>query len=221
MSSKLLLGFYVAAAAVAVFVLLWILRKPGEEESEDPKDLSVSLPYFHHAGAYISAGLVATILVYLTFSNYTLGTDRQWWLLDMFDSTMVKPYEAPMGSPVEGTVSSRYVQNYNRYLPEANDLLAPEGADVVHGERMYNTYCAPCHAAAGKGSGPVAKRAKTIPGIPLSSTSAKSEGYLYLTIRNGGAMMPAYSWAMEDDEMWDVVAYLRSLFPAPVLEVEE
>jgi mono/diheme cytochrome c family protein len=221
MSSKLLFGFYVAAAAVAVFIVLWILQNPGEEESEDPKDLSVRLPYFHHAGAYISAALVAATLTYLAFSNYSLGTNRQWWMLDMFDSSMVKAYEAPMGTPVEGTVSSRYVPNYNRYLLEANDLVAPDGADVVHGERMYNTYCAPCHAEEGKGFGPVSKRAQTIPGIALSGSSVKSDGYLYLTIRNGGAMMPAYSWAMEDDEMWDVVAYLRSLFPAPVLEVEE
>ena len=59
----------------------------------------------------------------------------------------------------------------------------------------------------------------------MSSSSAKSEGYLYLTIRNGSAIMPGYSWAMNDEEMWDVVAYLRSLFPAPepepVAEVEE
>ena len=53
------------------------------------------------------------------------------------------------------------------------------------------------------------------PGIPLSGTSMQTEGYLYLTIRNGGAIMPSYYWAMNDAEMWDVVAYLRSLFPAP------
>jgi mono/diheme cytochrome c family protein len=221
MSSKLLLVFYVAAAAVSVFIILWILRKPGEDDTEGVNDLSVSLPFFHHAGAYISAGLVVTTLAYLAFSNYTLGTTRQWWMIDMFDSTMVKAYEAPMASPVEGTISSRYVANHNRYLPEANELVAPEGGDLAHGERMYDTYCAPCHGAEGAGSGPVAQRAKTIPGLPLGSTSARSEGYLYLTIRNGGAMMPAYSWAMEDDEMWDIVSYLRSLFPAPVLVVEE
>lgn len=221
MSNTLLLGYYAAAAAVAVFVILWVIRKPGEDESEETTDLSVSLPYFHHTGAYLSAGFVVVTLAFYFFTNYTMGTDRQWWLIDMFDSSMVKAYEAPMASPADGTVSDRYVQNYNRYLPEANELTAPEGADVVHGERMYNTYCAPCHAVEGKGFGPVAKRSGTIPGIALSGSSTKSEGYLYLTIRNGGAVMPAYSWAMDDAEMWDVVAYMRSLFPAPVLEVEE
>jgi mono/diheme cytochrome c family protein len=221
MSNTLLFGYYAAAASVAVFIILWIVRKPEDEESEEHKDLSVSLPFFHHIGAYLSAGFVVLSLAYFFFTNYTMGTTRQWWLLDMFDSTMVKAYEAPMASPADGTVSDRFVQNYNRYLPEANDLEAPDGADVVHGERMYNTYCAPCHAVEGKGFGPVAKRSGTIPGIALSGSSGKSEGYLYLTIRNGGAVMPAYSWAMEDKEMWDVVAYLRSLFPAPVLEVEE
>jgi mono/diheme cytochrome c family protein len=221
MSNTLLLGYYAAAAAVAVFIILWIIRKPGEDESEETTDLSVSLPYFHHTGAYLSAGFVVVTLAFYFFTNYTMGTDRQWWLIDMFDSSMVKAYEAPMASPADGAVSDRYVQNYNRYLPEANELTAPEGADLAQGERMYNTYCAPCHAVEGKGFGPVAKRSGTIPGIALGGSSSKSEGYLYLTIRNGGAVMPAYNWAMDDAEMWDVVAYLRSLFPAPVLEVEE
>jgi mono/diheme cytochrome c family protein len=175
MSKTLLIGYYFAAAAVAAFIILWIIRKPGEDDSEETTDLSVSLPYFHHTGAYLSAGFVVVTLAFYFFTNYTMGTDRQWWLIDMFDSSMVKAYEAPMASPADGTVSDRYVQNYNRYLPEANELTAPEGADLAQGERMYNTYCAPCHAVEGKGFGPVAKRSGTIPGIALSGSSGKSE----------------------------------------------
>ena len=128
-----------------------------------------------------------------------------------------------MGLPVDGTISSRYVENHNRFSAEAASLKAPDGSDADNGERMYNTYCAPCHAAQGEGNGPAAKRSGTIPGIALSGSATKTEGYLYLTIRNGSAIMPGYSWAMADSEMWDVVAYLRSLFPAPepVAEGEE
>jgi len=223
MSSTLLNGYYLAAAAVAFFLIRWSLRKPSEEDDSEDENLGVSLPHFHHTGAYLSGALVAIGVTYLAFSNYSIGTSRQWWLLDMFDSTSVKPYEAPMGLPVPGTVSSRYVENHDRFSPVAATLAAPEGADAENGERMYNIYCAPCHAGEGKGNGPAAKRAGTIPGIGLSATGMQSEGYLYLTIRNGSAIMPGYSWAMDDDEMWDVVAYLRSLFPAPepVAEAEE
>ncbi len=42
-------------------------------------------------------------------------------------------------------------------------------------------------------------------------TGFKSDAYLYLTIRNGGALMPSYSYAMDDDEMWAIVSYIRTL----------
>lgn len=223
MSSKLLIAFYVAAGALAFLIIVWMKRKPSEDETREVKNLAVKLPHFHHTGAFISAGVVAVTLVYLAFSNYSIGTTRQWWLLDMFDARGVKPYEEPMRSPAAGSVSTNHVVNYDRMTDEGKALSAPTEGDAENGERMYNIYCAPCHAEEGKGNGPVATRAKTIPGIPLSGTSMQTEGYLYLTIRNGGAIMPSYYWAMNDAEMWDVVAYLRSLFPAPaaVAEVEE
>jgi mono/diheme cytochrome c family protein len=223
MSGNLLIGYYFAAAAVAFFLILWMLGKPSDEDTDEDKNLSVALPHFHHTGAYLSGAIVLLTATFLAFSNYSIGTTRQWFMIDMFDSTMVKPYEAPMGLPVDGTISSRYVENHNRFAPEAANLVAPEGTDAANGKRMYNTYCAPCHAAEGKGNGLAAKRSGTIPGIALSGSAMKTDGYLYLTIRNGSAIMPGYSWAMADSEMWDVVAYLRSLFPAPepVAEGEE
>jgi len=227
MSTKLLVWYYIAAAGVAIFVILWMLKKPSEEakEREEVKDLGVTLPHFHHTGAYISGAVVFLVLTYLAFSNYSIGTTRQWWLIDMFDARSVKAYEQPMRLPADGAVPTNFVPNANRNIPaEANGLLNPHEVDLVDGERNYDIYCAPCHAAEGKGNGPVAKRSGgTIAGIPLAGSMARSEGFLYLTIRNGGALMPSYGWAMDDKEMWNVVAYLRSLFPAPepVAEVQE
>ena len=215
MSSKLLIAFYLAAGALAFLIIVWMKRKPSEDETREVKNLAVKLPHFHHTGAFISAGVVAVTLVYLAFSNYSIGTTRQWWLLDMFDARHVKPYEQPMRTPAVGSVSTTHVVNYDRMTSEGRALSAPIEGDADNGERMYNTYCAPCHAEAGTGNGPVAVRAKTIPGIPLAGTAMQTEGYLYLTIRNGGAIMPSYYWAMTDAEMWDVVAYLRRLFPVP------
>ncbi|MBA2321438.1 MAG: cytochrome c, partial [Deltaproteobacteria bacterium] len=30
----------------------------------------------------------------------------------------------------------------------------------------------------------------------------RSDAWLYLTIRNGGGIMPPYGWGMNDTEMW-------------------
>ena len=93
MSSKLLIAFYLAAGALAFLIIVWMKRKPSEEETREVKNLAVKLPHFHHTGAFISAGVVAVTLVYLAFSNYSIGTTRQWWLLDMFDARHVNPQE--------------------------------------------------------------------------------------------------------------------------------
>jgi mono/diheme cytochrome c family protein len=68
-----------------------------------------------------------------------------------------------------------------------------------------------------------------LPGVvPLAGTAGvarlRTDGWIYLTIRNGGAVMPSYGWAMSDEEMWAVVAHVRTLAngayapPAPTPE---
>lgn len=160
--------------------------------------------------------------VYMAFSNYTLGTDRQWWLIDMFDSASIKAYEAPMAPLPDGVVSrNRYVPNSNRYSPEGRALQNPYPVDeaaLASGKWGYTTYCAPCHGVDGSGGGPVTdttdgKKRFMAPGSALASGMTKlyPDGHLYLTLRNGGALMPGYGWAMTDQELWSVVAYLRTL----------
>ena len=67
----------------------------------------------------------------------------------------------------------------------------------------------------GENLGPVAQPGR-FPGVIAISGAAgvaklRTDGYLYLTIRNGGAVMPYYGWAMDDAEMWSIVQYVRTL----------
>jgi mono/diheme cytochrome c family protein len=54
-----------------------------------------------------------------------------------------------------------------------------------------------------------------MPGVPLVGAAgvakARSDGYLYLTIRNGGVIMPSYGLQLSDEEIWSVVSYVREL----------
>jgi mono/diheme cytochrome c family protein len=173
-------------------------------------------------------GLITGLMGYLVFAftNYTLGYPYQWWLLDMMDSQSIKAYETKMGLVPEGAVSrNRYVPNADRLTPAGQAMTNPFAVDddlLATGEWSYGVYCAPCHNTDGLGNGPVtqndpAKGQKRfmVPGLALVGPSGvakmRSDGYLYLTIRNGGAIMPAYDWALEDREMWATVAYLRTL----------
>ncbi|MFT4979911.1 MAG: mono/diheme cytochrome c family protein, partial [Myxococcota bacterium] len=97
--------------------------------------------------------------------------------------------------------------------------LAPGGRAsdevLVTGEQMYNAYCTACHGKAGAGGAPVAERGYPAAPPNLSgegnSSQIRSDGYIFLTIRNGGAIMPSYSYGMSDEEIWSVVAYIRTL----------
>ena len=115
---------------------------------------------------------------------------------------------------------------WDRNTPEGVALDNPldvngQTADAVlqTGERMFSVYCAACHGAQGGGGAPVADtnvKGRYPAGPPKlsgdgNSSKSRSDGYIFLTIRNGGNIMPSYSYAMSDEEIWSVVSYIRTL----------
>lgn len=166
-----------------------------------------------------AAGIAVLVL---GTSSVALGLP---WDIDMVDTVIVKGYERAMPGPPAGVVAQPniaspmgYAPNLRRESPEAQALANPlpdDEATRLRGKVMMETYCAPCHGADGVNLGPVAAPGR-VPGVvplagPAGISKLRSDGWIYLTIRNGGAIMPAYSWAMSDAEMWSIVRYLRTL----------
>lgn len=102
-------------------------------------------------------------------------------------------------------------------------VLAPPGhgagPDVGRGKATYGELCAKCHGSSGKGDG---KEAATLAVKPKDLTDCQrmsgfTDDQLFGVIKEGGPAgglakdMPGYAAALEDDEMRDTVAYLRSL----------
>ncbi|HXG52634.1 MAG TPA: cytochrome c [candidate division Zixibacteria bacterium] len=94
--------------------------------------------------------------------------------------------------------------------------------DAKAGKKRYDASCAGCHGTSGKGDGPAAAALNPKPqdhtdGKIMNSLSDK---YLFDIIKNGGAavkkspVMPA-SKTLTDQEIWDLVAYIRSLAKPP------
>jgi mono/diheme cytochrome c family protein len=82
---------------------------------------------------------------------------------------------------------------------------------VENGRRLFGIYCALCHGADGKGSGPVAAKFVPPPDLTLATFQQRTDGFLYGTIRMGGPLMPPYAEVLSTRERWDVVNFLRSL----------
>ncbi len=97
----------------------------------------------------------------------------------------------------------------------------PAEADLARGSATYKELCAKCHGAEGKGDGRDAATLKTKPRDFRDCARMKkfADGDLFLAIKEGGeaaklsADMPSYSDAMEDDEIQDLVVFVRSLCP--------
>lgn len=94
-------------------------------------------------------------------------------------------------------------------------------ADVARGGATYKELCVKCHGAQGRGDGAEAATLKTKPRDFRDCPRMKNftDAELFRVIKDGGeagglsADMPSYSDAMEDDEIQDLVAFVRSLCP--------
>ncbi|MBW1879045.1 MAG: cytochrome c [Deltaproteobacteria bacterium] len=96
--------------------------------------------------------------------------------------------------------------------------MAAESSDIQHGGAVYGTYCAVCHQMDGRGLG------GTLAGdfVGDSSRLAKSDAELLEVIRDGrigtvGAM-PPWSQSLSEQEMVDVLAFVRATFQAELAD---
>lgn len=146
------------------------------------------------------------------------------WDIDMADSEALDAYRLHMRPLPEGVVAQenilspmRFTPRLDRTTPEGQALTAPIPATpevLAEGQRMWGIYCTPCHGD-GENLGPVAEPGRFPGVVPISGPAGvakmRSDGWIYNTIRYGGAVMPAYGWAMNDHEMWSIVHYIRTL----------
>ena len=92
---------------------------------------------------------------------------------------------------------------------------------VERGAAVFAMNCASCHGESGAGDGPLAG---TLPAPPANFTvhvPFHPDGVLFAWISDGipGTGMPAWSGALDERELWDVVNFLRAGFdPAAELQ---
>lgn len=115
----------------------------------------------------------------------------------------------PSVQPDPSTPPSQYQDLSN---PLANDTTA-----AAQGEEIYTANCASCHGENAEGEGPAAAALDPQPANLAENQTALSDGYLFWRIVEGGAMdpfnsqMPAWQGTLNDDQIWQVITYLRSL----------
>ncbi len=100
---------------------------------------------------------------------------------------------------------------------EANQRANPVAASeqsVNNGRQIYQTHCASCHGADGEGDGPAGKALKP-PAANLKAMAPRhSDGDLAWKIAEGRGAMPSWKASLSENDIWDVVNYIKRIASA-------
>lgn len=100
-------------------------------------------------------------------------------------------------------------------LPGPGRLLAQDGTgEPIPGKMLYEWHCARCHGPGGWGDGPQAKELRVPPANFHSVMSRRTtDEEMLMRIEFGIVMSPMHAWRgrLTEQEMQDLVAYIRSL----------
>ncbi len=97
------------------------------------------------------------------------------------------------------------VKELNRSQPER---------DVLSGKVIYSTICIRYHGVEGKGDGQM-KFMPPVADLTSQAVQGKLDARLFKTVHGGkpNTAMGAWRESLTDDEIWDALAYVRTLAP--------
>lgn len=107
-------------------------------------------------------------------------------------------------------------------------------AAVAVGEKLYGEYCASCHGTnlEGQANWRVAKDDGSLPAPPHDKTGHTwhhGDDLLFTYTKDGGAAiapegfnsaMPGFGDVLEDSEIWDVLAFIKSRWPEDIQQAQ-
>ncbi len=127
---------------------------------------------------------------------------------------------SPMGAGMMGgsPVRRAYVmrEGIDARYADMTDPNSGSAREVDEGRELYKADCAACHGDQGLGDGPAGKSLNPPPAplIGVGRMPIATDGYRYWTIAEGGApvgsAMPAFKAVLKPQQIWSLVAYLRS-----------
>ena len=92
-------------------------------------------------------------------------------------------------------------------------VVLVESASSQTSEEIYKTKCAVCHAADGSGNTPAGKKME-VKSFSSAEVVKNSDAEWIEITKNGKGKMPGYTGKMTDDQIKDVIKYIRGLAKA-------
>lgn len=123
--------------------------------------------------------------------------------------------------PVDGTIPRGdfmpyEIENTNSGYDTAKSTLKsplnPSEVDYNEGKVLYDIYCGICHGTKGNGKGKLVEREKIL-GVPSYDDVGRAitTGSIYHVIYYGKNTMGSYANQLNENERWQVVAYVEKL----------
>ena len=115
--------------------------------------------------------------------------------------------EAPKPADASSSISAIPVDAAQKTNP-----IKPTAESLARGKRQFGYDCAMCHGKAGDGTGDVAADMKLKMKNHTDPTTLKNltDGELFYIIQKGKDQMPPEGDRVKNEEIWDMVNYVRS-----------
>lgn len=133
-----------------------------------------------------------------------------------YDVSATGPHTMPVYALLD-VASTRSVKLRSADI-KVPDLDSPQR--IRRGDALYRAQCAQCHGGPGQAPEPYALGLNPPPPPLVTSARERPAAEVYWIIRQGIKMtgMPAWQYRMTDEQIWDVVGYLRVL---PTLSAQQ
>lgn len=134
----------------------------------------------------------------------------------MYDVTATSPHTTPVHHLLDVALTRAVKMR-------SADIVPPEldtAERIQNGSRLYRAHCAQCHGGPGVAPQPYALGLNPAPAALVATARTRTAAEVFWVTRQGIKMtgMPAWQYRLTDDEIWDVVAFLRVL---PGLSAED
>ena len=97
---------------------------------------------------------------------------------------------------------------------EAKKIVNPYVGNKIaaqKGSMLYQRLCWTCHGKTGLGDGPAGKNLNPKPkNFNLESVQKQSDGELFWKISNGKGMMLPYKHSLSEEQLWQLVNFIRT-----------
>jgi len=89
----------------------------------------------------------------------------------------------------------------------------PSDVDANAGATVFKTNCVACHGKDGHGDGPASQTLEPPPANLVDLSKVAADDFLFWKISIGvsGTAMPAWKGVLTDQQIWQVIAFIRTL----------